>query len=195
MNKPYSNLLAIIVVFIAFEASAQSLEDYNQQSNKYTRQGMLILGSWALINIASSPIMSANSTGSDKYFHQMNGLWNSVNLIIAGFGYYQAMTSDVSALSLSESLAEQSKIEKTLLFNAGLDLAYMAGGLYLLERSKSQDSDRLKGYGQSIIMQGAFLFAFDLILYSVHAHHSDKLLQFVEKLALSPYGIGFRFEI
>ena len=51
------------------------------------------------------------------------------------------------------------------LFNAGLDVGYMATGAYLWERGIRKDSRGLKGYGQSLILQGGFLFTFDLIMY------------------------------
>jgi hypothetical protein len=64
----------------------------------------------------------------------------------------------------------QTDLDKVLLFNAGLDLAYIAGGFWLVERSKNADKrpERLKGYGQSVILQGAFLFAFDIAFYALH---------------------------
>ena len=95
----------------------------------------------------------------------MNLAWNSVNLVIAGFGYYNALNAG-SDLTLLETFAEQKGIENILLLNAGLDVGYMLGGLYLLERSKNvgKRQDILKGFGQSIILQGGFLFAFDVIM-------------------------------
>jgi hypothetical protein len=43
------------------------------------------------------------------------------------------------------------------------------GGLYLTERAKRPDvnSDQLKGFGRSIMLQGAFLMVFDLANYFI----------------------------
>jgi hypothetical protein len=99
----------------------------------------------------------------------MNAIWNSVNLGIAAFGYFSAarMAAPSSAF---EMYGMQMGLDKTLLFNAGLDLAYVAGGFWLMERSKNTDKrpERLKGYGQSVVLQGAFLFVFDIALYALH---------------------------
>jgi hypothetical protein len=40
----------------------------------------------------------------------------------------------------------------------------MAGGAWMLERAKTsaQNQDSLRGFGRSLVLQGAFLFAFDL---------------------------------
>jgi len=149
------------------------------------------------LNLVSSPIMASRTHGSERYFYQMNGYWNIVNLAIAGFGYYSASQGDTD-LSLSTSLMEQGKIEKILLFNAGLDLAYMAGGAYLIERSRNVDNrpERLKGFGQSLVLQGAFLFTFDLILYTVHHQHATALFKLMDGLSFHPTfnGIGFTYQ-
>ncbi|NQZ79046.1 MAG: hypothetical protein HRT61_23455 [Ekhidna sp.] len=182
---------------IAFFVSAQDLDQFNAERIDKTKAGMLVLGTWATANIALSPILASRSDGSMKYFHQMNGYWNAVNLIIAGIGFYNATTVDPAGLSVSESLKEQYALEKILLFNAGLDLAYMAGGLYLLERAKREDgnTNRLKGFGQSIILQGGFLFAFDVAFYLVQRANGEKLLNYVDQLALSPTGFSLIWKI
>lgn len=130
---------------------------------------MAILGSWAVANIAGGMALRANTEGSTRYFHEMNAIWNTVNLGIAAAGYYGATRLDPSG-SAASLFNEQASIDKTLLFNAGLDIAYMAGGLYMMERSKNMtdNADRWRGYGRSVIMQGTFLFAFDVMMVVVH---------------------------
>ncbi|MFN4079659.1 MAG: DUF6992 family protein, partial [Saprospiraceae bacterium] len=57
--------------------------------------------------------------------------------------------------------------EKILLFNAGLDVGYIMSGVWLQARARTseQNRDRFSGFGRSIVMQGAFLMAFDLGAY------------------------------
>lgn len=183
---------ALLLISWAF---AQGLEDFNRERLDNNKKGMLVLGTWALSNIALSPIMASRSSGSGKYFHQMNGYWNSVNLVLAGFGLYNALHADPTSYSLTESLNEQHSIEKILLFNAGLDIGYIAGGLYLRERGRSVGSDRMIGFGESIVLQGAFLFAFDLTFYLVQQVHGKELLKFIDRLAVGPTSLRavFRF--
>ncbi|MEM8896402.1 MAG: hypothetical protein AAGC88_17615, partial [Bacteroidota bacterium] len=109
---------------------------------------MTVLGSWAAGNIIMNPILGRNATGSDKYFYQMNTWWNVVNLAIAGFGYYGTATDDPTSFNALGSLQEQNSIEKILLINAALDVAYVLGGLYMRERSLNveNNSDRLHGF-------------------------------------------------
>lgn len=158
---------------------------------------MLVLGSWATANIVMSPILANSASGSDKYFHQMNGYWNGVNLLIAGIGYYTASKSDPNGLSMSQSLKEQQKLEKTLLFNAGLDLAYIAGCFYLQERAKNAtcNTNQLQGFGESLVLQGGFLFALDVVFYLVQKKHGSKLFPLIDNLAIHPTGFSFRWKI
>jgi hypothetical protein len=91
-------------------------------------------------------------------------------------------------------LNDHESFQKLLLLNAGLDVAYFSFGLYLKERSKTSSSaDRLRGYGNSLLLQGGFLLAFDLILYFVHDHNATVLLYpFLEPVLTGSAGIGAR---
>lgn len=173
-----------------------TLESINRNRLQKQKTGMLILGGWAVGNIASGLILSGQREGSEKYFHAMNAGWNAVNLVIAGFGYYGALKADPASFDLYQSIQEQHEFQKILLFNAGLDIGYMAGGLYLIERSKNstKNPDRLRGFGQSIILQGGFLFAFDLINYFVHAGHNDDFKNVLSVIRFDGQSIGLTWQ-
>lgn len=144
---------------------------FNQQSLDHQKTAMLTLGGWAVTNIAAGAVLQGSADGSMKHFHRMNVMWNGVNLAIAGLGYYTAIKSDPAAWDLATSLSKHQGFQKVLLFNAGLDVGYIMGGLYLTERAKRPDvnSDQLKGFGRSIMLQGAFLMVFDLANYFIAA--------------------------
>lgn len=167
MIKRFSIILVLALGSIAL--NAQSLEAEWEAEKDYRKTGMLILGGWAVTNIAGGLALRSNTTGSTRRFHEMNAIWNSVNLGIAAFGYFGAvnLANPETALDLYKT---QVSMDKILLFNAGLDLAYIAGGVYLMERAKSasKNANRLKGYGRSVVMQGAFLFVFDVAMVLVH---------------------------
>jgi len=167
------------------------LHSFNADRVSIQETGMQVLGAWALTNIIVGGIASSKSVGETQSFWQMNAGWNLVNAGIAGFGYFtQTMPS-----TLSGTIAEQHSIETLLAVNAGLDIAYMLGGLYLIEKSKSAESpERLRGFGRSIIMQGAFLFAFDTILYAFNVQHGKELQTLISTLSFMPNGIGMNFQ-
>lgn len=167
------------------------LKQYNKARIQYNKNGMLILGSWAIGNIIWGGIMAGRTSGELRGFHQMNAYWNSVNLLIAGLGYYSAM-KEVPSGDFWETLQSQQNIEKILLVNAGLDVAYMAGGLYMLERGRRLDNIRLSGFGKSVIMQGAFLMTFDTVKFLIHNAHGKDLPKIMEHVSLGPGGFGFR---
>lgn len=152
-----------------------ALPAFNQASLDHQRTAMLTLGGWAVANIALGASLQGSADGSAKHFHRMNALWNTVNLGIAGLGYLTAMKSDPAAWDLATSLSKHQGFQKVLLFNAGLDVGYVMGGLYLTERAKRPDvnSDQLKGFGQSIMLQGAFLFVFDVANFLIASGHND----------------------
>ena len=186
--------MVLIFLLIPGLLWAQEWTAFNQERLTMTRHGMLVLGTWAASNLIVNPILASQASGSRKYFFRMNAYWNVVNLAIAGIGYYGAAKADPNLLSLSETISEQHKIEKLLLFNAGLDLAYVLGGLYLRERSKNTNNnpDRLKGFGESIILQGAWLFAFDMAFYLFQRHHGVPL---IEGLSLIPSPVGLTLAV
>ena len=154
---------------------------------------MLTLGSWAVGNFVVSGFSLSKPKDSRYYFHQMNVFWNVVNATLAGIGYVRAARKDVSSLTLSQTIKDHHHLRQTLLFNAGLDVGYMAGGLYLLEKAKNdtERSPRWRGYGRSLMLQGSFLLAFDVVLYLVVRSEADALDTIIRKLTVGGQGVGF----
>jgi hypothetical protein len=181
------------------QSSPDDLAGFNAQRLHINRVGMAVLGSWAVGNIGLSGLRIAHTTGEDRAFHQMNVYWNAVNLAIAGFGYYKAATTNDSVLSAYASLKEHFSTEKILLLNAGLDVAYVIGGLYLLERGNRQEAgdsrNQFRGFGRSVIVQGGFLLLFDVALYLFQHHHLNEAKSLFDNLTFSgnSAGIVLRF--
>lgn len=180
--------MVLLIHSEAFSQEIPALGLYNETRIQYNESGMIILGAWALGNMVWGGIGASHTSGQTKAFHQMNLYWNSVNLIIAGIGYWQA-TREVPSTDLFETMKSQASIEKILLVNAALDIAYMAGGMYLKERGFRLSKDKFVGFGKSIILQGAFLFTFDALMYTFHATHSKELPAFFEQVSFQPSGL------
>ncbi len=175
-------LFALALSFICCTAYAQdSLKYYNQSREQIKTTGMKVLGGWAVGNIVVGGISSYNTTGQTKYFHQMNALWNIINLGVATAGYISSTKNKGKDFTVEQTLSEQRKSEKIFLINGGLDLLYIGGGLYLNNRGNNNNDDKLKGYGSSIIMQGVFLLLFDSVMYTSEKHNGKKLAQFLQK--------------
>jgi hypothetical protein len=88
-----------------------------------------------------------SSSDSQKGFWGMSGAWGFVNGAIALIGLLGAETQDYAGL------------RTTLWVNAGLDVLYLASGLYLLSRPE----ETWRGGGVAILIQGGFLLVFDIL--------------------------------
>jgi len=188
-------LIGVFLLFGLQMAKGQDITssaEWGRDFSDLQQNGMLVLGSWAAGNFAVSGYQMTRTKGTTYYFHQMNVFWNTVNMAIAVGGYLGAnQLGDLSALELYD---EYNNFSKILLFNTGLDVAYVMTGLYLRERSGNvqKHSRRLKGYGNSLLLQGGFLFAFDLVLVLINEHALTSLMD-SENLQLSLMPGGFHF--
>lgn len=169
------------------QPQALNLTERNQARLDTNKAGMRVLLGWSLLNMGTGAVGWAITDDARwRAFHQMNIGWNIVNAAIAGFSLYSGRQKDASAFDLGQTLKENNGIELALLFNAGLDMAYIATGAYLWEKGRHDAREQFVGFGQSLILQGAFLFAFDLTLFFFHRNHSKDLLM---QLSPTPGGL------
>jgi len=168
-----------VLISLSLNGTAQSdhsMDAFNKERNKISKTGMTVLTAWGVGNLGYGLIAMGQTSGSTKYFNQMNAIWGGVNAAIGALGYLGSSRN--KPLSLYETAKAQFGTERTFLFNAGLDLTYIASGLYIRERApriSSKNPARWKGYGESFIFQGAGLLLFDVVMFSVHHAHGKKL--------------------
>ncbi len=188
-----TGIIVLLLVNNLFAASPDPFQQYELQRQEINRSAMMVLGSWAFGNMLVGTYGHFNTSGHARGFHQFNFMWNVVNLGIATFGYYQAVNADPTTFGHVDILKEYNTLQNILLLNVGLNVSYMATGLYLRERSKNsiKHGDRLKGYGNSLLLQGAFLFLFDTSLFFIHRNHAGlHLYPQLESLAEGGAGLG-----
>ena len=191
------SLIIVLTFWTCLKSKAQSQAEILQQNtqNFYGKQnqGMYVLGSWAVANIAGGLALRSTTTGTERYFHEMNAGWNSINLILAAGGLLAKRKEFADYQTLSNKMIAT---EKTFLFNAALDIAYMTAGLWMLDASayRQNDQDRLRGYGQSLLLQGGFLFVFDLIMHQQTAKQR-KDLNTKNTLSVMPLGTGLSISL
>jgi len=202
MNKQTKLLLLIFLIVPLAQLAAQdiisdSLKSFHQSRMNINENAMLILGGWAAGNILIGTYGNFKASGEAKYFHQFNAAWNIVNLGIAAFGYFNAVNSDPSSMTNLEIIKDFNSLQNLLLLNAGLDVAYIATGFYLKERPKnSSNSERLRGYGNSLLLQGGFLLLFDVSLFFIHQNNADiNLYPHLESLLTGGIGIGINIKL
>ena len=175
--------------------SAGSLQSFSQKVDltkfekervRYSKNAMVVLAGWSAANIVVSGIATDTRNKEMRYFHQMNVMWGSINLAIAGLGYWGAGREKIDNPTLEAVLKHQNRIEKTNLINAGLDVVYVGAGLLMNKTSDNQKNpERFKGYGNSIMMQGGFLLLYDAIIYAIHHKHGKQLKGMGDKVTLN----------
>ena len=184
-------------VILAQDNFSEQLQSFHHQRININETAMLVLGGWAAGNILAGAYGNFKSSGEAKYFHQFNAMWNVINLGIATFGYYNAVNSDPSSMTNLEIIKDFNSLQNLLLLNAGLDAAYIATGFYLKERAKiSSSSERLRGYGNSLLLQGGFLLLFDVALYFVHQNNANvNFYPHLESLISGGVGVGINIKL
>jgi len=198
MKKPAFYLLFTAFLFLTlfiFSTEAMGQPEYQQfhkRSQQLQRSGMIVLGSWALANMATGAVGWSQLDGRKKYFHQMNFFWNTVNAGIAGYAIYQGHQMAADMLDADGVMSKHLKTETVLLVNSALDLGYIGTGFLLQHLGKKEGKNHamLQGYGDSLLLQGGFLLVFDLALYAVLRSHRLEFLDNMH-LSLSKDVIGF----
>ncbi len=199
--KKLCTLLLLIISCHAF-AQQDSLKAYNAERVRITSNGMEYLGGWGLINLGTGAYMNWG-TGSKtititvdgnqvpsrvsslspelKYFAQMNTIWGSANFLTALIGYTGQQNNKNKKLTAAQTLQEQERIQKIFKINMYFDVAYLGAGAYLKLVGDSRNSPIMKGYGESVLLQGGFLLLFDGLMLHAEKQHGGKLRNFLEK--------------
>ena len=197
--KNINTLLVFLCVFLNAEAQHDFNDSIAYSRNRTTEKAMIVLGSWAALNIASGFIIAGQTQGEAKYFWRMNAYWNLVNGGLAVMGYIGARKAMARKYDLAGNEKAQLAIEKLYAFNFGLDLAYIAGGFYLREKgmntSNIKSQDQLRGYGSSIVVQGGFLLLMDGVMIVLHHKNSIRLNNKLKNLetGIGPDGLGLTY--
>lgn len=199
--KKLCTLLLLIISCHAF-AQQDSLKAYNAERVRITSNGMEYLGGWGLLNLGTGAYMNWG-TGSKtititvdgnqvpsrvssispelKYFAQMNTIWGSANFLTALIGYTGQQNNKNKKLTAAQTLQQQERIQKIFKINMYFDVAYLGAGTYLKLVGDSRNSPIMKGYGESVLLQGGFLLLFDGLMYHAEKTHGTKLRNFLEK--------------
>ncbi|PCH99067.1 MAG: hypothetical protein COB85_00835 [Bacteroidetes bacterium] len=192
----YFAIFYLIIALLGSKAIAQTqadLDNFNYEREKIGGNSMFILGGWSVANIIVSGAALTDTKGEAYYFHEMNVMWNIINLGIAIPGYIGTKKRRNSVLSTSETVKKQMGTEKLYLINGILDVSYIFMGYYFysLGDKYPKGANVLRGYGHSFMMQGTFLLLNDLAIAVIHgAHHKKKLAPILENLRFSGTSLG-----
>ncbi|TVQ26976.1 MAG: hypothetical protein EA383_03780 [Spirochaetaceae bacterium] len=128
-----------------------------------SKNGLTVLLYWGIVNVAAGgAVRLLPFTGADSFWEMM-ALWNVVNVALALSGL-RGIRREADSRSIAEEVRKAHRFEKILLFNAGLDVAYMVFGLLLISLQTGVFYESYAGWGAAILIQGAFLLIFDIAL-------------------------------
>jgi hypothetical protein len=146
-------------------AAPFDLGAWNTERIQTQRIGFGVLGAWAVGNLTVGTIAAIRSNDErEAWFHLGNALWNTVNLGLAVAGFAMQWNADPRAFDAKQSLRESSSSATIFGVNAGIDVGYLATGAFLWQRGLGHGDARMVGVGQALILQGAFLFVFDVVM-------------------------------
>ena len=174
------------------------LRNTHEKQVQLTRNGMISLNTWAGVNLIGSGIGWGLTNGQQKYFHQMNVMWNVVNIGIAIPGLLGTKKLARESVTFSKVAQRQNKLENVYLFNAGLDVGYMATGWALFNFGNTKTGEmrlRFRGYGQSLVLQGGYLFVYDLIMFALLKRTGKALKPLWNNVQVAPYGLGMSVRV
>lgn len=184
---------------VSSQIRKDDLLDFNKKRNQLTKGGLWALNGWAVSNIAYGTVAYYNTPeGEARYFHQMNALWNTVNLAIGVPGLIKAYTEDYGTFNFRKSVKVQHQTELAYMVNGAIDLSYITTGIILREAAhRFPDSyHQFRGYGNSFIMQGGFLLILDIFKYGLHKINAKKRLNPIwDDIEFSQSGLGVVYNL
>lgn len=165
---------SIIISFFFFSISAYSqqkkVDSLLIHNNFFQNQqaSLALLSGWSVANLVLSPYGTSNlfqPFTQNDHFHQMNFMFNAVNGVIAGFAHFEVNRRSKLSWTLYDIEQQRRKARNGIKINMALDLSYILSGFILTNISPKNPNDinQFKGYGNSLILQGAYLLIYDAI--------------------------------
>ena len=125
------------------------------------------LMAWAIPSMVLGLLHQLNRNEFLRALGLQSAVWGGVDAIIAQVGQVSAERKQMAATATTE-IAHATTLRRLLWLNAALDVLYVVVGVLLLRRSKRAAQ---RGHGMAVIVQGGFLFLFDMI----HALRTPRL--------------------
>lgn len=165
----------IVFLFFVFRFSflhAQEIwypDSFIQTQGRLNKDGALGLCSWSFVNIGYSSYMLNKTSGQEQNFHQMNLICSGIDLAIGIPVFIRSHKIYKGKIKLKLDTYNPKRYMKMYSVNSWIDVAYIATGFILKGRAaNARDPEMMRGFGNSILVQGGFLFTFDSVMYLLH---------------------------
>jgi hypothetical protein len=196
MRYLFCAVLLCLTVFRALAGDGDSMRFHvlNAQRIQTNRDGMYVLGTWGLVNTVGGIAGAVSTTDQEwQHFHQMNAAWGIVNTGIAFMGYLGTRKELAQSLSNMDALHRYEATKRLYLINAGLDVVYIATGLVLDRHGRRGDRAVYRGFGKSLMLQGAGLLLFDVNMFLAHQRKDKRWYRALKGFYVSGEGIVWRW--
>lgn len=119
---------------------------------------------WSVPNVLLGAILTRFGDPFWRGFGIQTAAWGAIDGLIALLGRRAARrrAAEPDAGTPQRQAQAAHALRRVLLINTGLDVLYVLSGL-LLTRRRGQKQANWRGHGWGIVVQGAFLFFFDLL--------------------------------
>ncbi len=135
---------------------------------QYQRKRTLILLAWGLGNVLGGVggLLTKNKFWRQFWLQALS--WGAIDAGLAGFGLFSQAKKleNYSPTQAQEAIVRKdiNSFHKILFINIFLDVGYVLSGLAIRRWGKSSGRDDRQGIGVGFIVQGLFLFVYDLYL-------------------------------
>jgi len=119
---------------------------------------------WSVASIVLGGWLMRKDNADQRGFGQQAAAWGVIDAAIALGGWFgsQRRSRAADAGSAEVQAKETRSLRRLLWINTGLDVLYMLGGFLWARRADPQKRG-WAGHGWGVVVQGAFLFVFDLV--------------------------------
>lgn len=184
-------------VIQAQQRGSLSIDGLHQQRIETNRRGMWVLTGWGVLNMGSGIIGALSTKNTEvKAFHTMNALWGVVNTGIGVLGLLRAQKEKEVSFSDAGKYKAYKNAKKLYLVNGGLDVVYIGTGALLRAKAgQANNPARNRGFGNSLILQGAGLLLFDATMYFSHQKQHRYWKKAAPEFAVTENGLGLVYRL
>lgn len=128
-----------------------------------------ILFGWGGLNVAAGAAMLP---GNYRDFGGMNLAWGVINMAIVtpSLFFRESVTPEESPFY--HTVREELRFQRIVAINAGLNVSYILSGIGMLHYG---ESSRIRQFGSSVMIQGAFLLLYDLVLLQYSSRYLNRI--------------------
>lgn len=147
------------------------MSDWNKKQDQFDlytfqRRTLPVLLGWAAGSIVAGGLWWRSSQQWLRGLGSQFLGWGLIDGLIALFGLRSAIENTTKfgqgEISSTEMQTQTQRFERILWVNTSLDIGYLLFGGWFINRARGNDQRR--GIGWGIILQGGFLFIWDLLL-------------------------------